>query len=100
MTSPAVHARRMKKSAPAVCERAGGWWAGESGCIEAHCEICKRGGWWYPLAHINEKSQGGDERPENLLNACPSCHDHVKYGDGGLACGTERAKRIAGGADV
>ena len=100
MTSPAEHSRRMKKSAPIVCERAMGWWAGDSGCIGSACEVCGRGGWWYPLAHITEKSQGGGEEPENLLNACyPGCHDHVRYGDGGLACGTERAKQIAGGKE-
>ena len=84
----------LRKAAPIVCERSGGWWAGDEGCIDSHCEICGRGGWW-KLAHIDERSQQGGEEPENLLNACPDCHDHVRYGDGGLACGTERAKKIA-----
>ena len=89
-------AKGLKKAAPIVCERAGGWWAGgESGCIGAHCEVCGRAG-WYQLAHVDERSQGGDESPENLLNACPTCHDHTRFGDGGLACGTEKAKEIAG----
>jgi len=86
----------LKAAAPIVCERSRGWWAGKAGCIGSVCEICGRGGWW-PLAHIDERSQGGDEDPTNLLNACPSCHDHVRYSDGGLACGTERAKLIARG---
>jgi hypothetical protein len=91
-------AKGLRRAAPIVCERAMGRWygwpPGGEGCVGSVCEICGRAGWW-PLAHIDERSQGGDESPENLLNACPHCHDHAKYADGGLACGTARAKQIA-----
>ncbi len=72
----------MEKAAPIVCERAGGSWNGWTGerCVGAMCEICGCAGWWYPLAHIQGRGVGGDERPDNLANLCLHHHDRLDNG--------------------
>jgi len=90
--------RNLRKLTPALCRRAGGTWCGWTGdqCVGAHCEV---GGEALPniigcRAHINERKSDKDDTLDNLIVACPQCHDHDHFPDGGLICGTEQALRI------
>lgn len=85
---------------PKLAERAGGFWLSWNvwpHAVGVHCEICGRA---LPdvygfRAHIEERKSEKDDTLENVIVACNDCHDHDKYPDGGLKCGTERAKEIA-----
>ena len=84
---------------PYLASRSGGvwltWdvWPHSDGC---QCEICGAyiGDVWGHRAHIDERRGPKDDNIWNLIVACNGCHDHDKYPDGGLKCGTEEAKRI------
>ena len=97
--------RNLKKITPYLAERSGGMWLGwDTGgqhAVDCRCEIC--GAFLWDIighrAHINERKGPKDDMIENIIVACDACHDHDKYPDGGLACGTERAKQIAGGKE-
>ena len=74
-------AKGLKKVAPIICERAGGFWAGESGCIGAHCEVCGRAGVVLQMAHIRSRAQCGNEDVTNLILLCQECHYTMDNGD-------------------
>jgi hypothetical protein len=92
-------ARELKRITPYLAERCGGFWISwdvvphATGC---HCEVCGAAIWDIlgARAHIDERSDMGKNTAGNLIVACGTCHDHGKYADGGLACGTVEAKRI------
>jgi len=86
---------------PYLAKRAGGFWLGwntqePTHATDVQCEICQCA---LPdvmgfRAHIRERKSEKDDTIWNLIVACPGCHDHDKYPDGGLACGTEAALAI------
>ncbi len=88
----------LHKLTPALCRRAGGRWCGWTGdqCVGAHCEICGAAllGIIGARAHIHERRSDKDDNMDNLIIACPQCHNHDRFPDGGLACGTEKALQI------
>ena len=90
----------LRRITPYLAERAGGMWLGwKTGgqhAMDCQCEICTA----YlrdvigHRAHINERKSEKDDAIENIIIACDACHDHDKYPDGGLACGTAKALEI------
>ena len=93
--------KTLRENTPYLAERAGGEWLGWHSLEGTHalgvkCEICSR---HLPdvigfRAHIDERRSEADDNIWNIIIACPDCHNHDKYPDGGLRCGTEEAKRI------
>jgi len=88
------------KHTPYLASRAGGVWLGwhteGEHAVGVQCEIC--GAYLQDImghrAHIDERRGPKDDNIWNLIVACPNCHDHDKYPDGGLKCGTKEAKRL------
>jgi len=96
------HARGKKLNdiTPYLAERAGGYWLGwhtnGAHSVGCQCEICGAhiGDVMGNRAHIRERKSEADDTIWNLIIACPGCHNHDDYPDGGLVCGTEAALAI------
>ena len=101
MRTKGKHARgaALKRITPDLARRAGGrWltWDAWPHSVECRCEICGAfvGDVMGHRAHIDERKSEKDDTIENIIVACNECHDHTRFGDGGLVCGTEPAKAI------
>jgi len=76
-------AKGMKKTAPVVCERAGGMWCGWDApvrCEGATCEWPTCGGTHdLEMCHIIGRGQQGDETPENIAVLCLTHHNELDH---------------------
>jgi len=91
--------KTLHDNTPYFTVRSGGYWLTWDKwphSIECCCEICGAfvGDVMYHRAHIDERRSEADDNIWNIIVACAGCHNHDKYPDGGLKCGTEEAKRI------